>query len=607
MTAGGRRPAGARRALLGLVALAGLAAACGGADTSTTPLTLVPVDGGTITIGIDQAPTGCNPDTATGDTWADQFVLDAVLPSAYLISPGGQAVGNQTLVPDAQLTSTSPQTVVYTLNPKAVWSDGVPITAADFIYAWQQQRGPAPAPGAIPPATAAPVATVQGYQDIKSVTGSNGGHTVTVVFKTPYADWASLFDDLMPAHVLQRTGWDPDCHGLDPAIDLSGGPYVLHAVTARSIELVANPHWWGAAPSASYLDIRVAANASQLARWEASGKTGVIESAGFTPSVLAALADHRGLSSAVKVSSSLLELDFATTAPATADTRVRLAIAHAVDRSALVTSVVGWSTPYVVPAASHLYSQIQKPYPSISFPSSMPNPLDDLNDHATTTTTGPPTAADPFPDTASAAASAQLMTAAGYTLSGAGRWISPTGMPVSLRLVVDEGDAWAAATAPLLAAQLDRAGFAVALSAAPSAQAAGETLAGGGADLGLLPVDTGPFTSEAVAWYTPLLGPPGVDGSQDWSDFDDPALNALLTKGAEQLNPVTGSVSYSQADALLWTQMPSLPLFAEPSLLAVNDDLYGIGPNPFGPNLLWYPQTWQIQQLQPSNDTTPHS
>ena len=33
--------------------------------------------------------------------------------------------------------STKPETIVYTLNPKAVWSDGVPITAADFKYAWE--------------------------------------------------------------------------------------------------------------------------------------------------------------------------------------------------------------------------------------------------------------------------------------------------------------------------------------------------------------------------------------------------------------------------------------------------------------------------------------
>jgi len=42
--------------------------------------------------------------------------------------------------------SLAPQKVVYTINPKAVWSDGTPITAADFIYAWQQQRGTGSAP-----------------------------------------------------------------------------------------------------------------------------------------------------------------------------------------------------------------------------------------------------------------------------------------------------------------------------------------------------------------------------------------------------------------------------------------------------------------------------
>ncbi len=97
--------------------------------------------GGSATVGINQAPTGCNPHTPSGNTWANNYVLGAVLPGAYHITAQGESAVNPNLVQQAELISTTPETVVYTLNPKAVWSDGVPITAADFIYDWQQQRG----------------------------------------------------------------------------------------------------------------------------------------------------------------------------------------------------------------------------------------------------------------------------------------------------------------------------------------------------------------------------------------------------------------------------------------------------------------------------------
>ena len=41
----------------------------------------------------------------------------------------------------ATQTSASPQTILYKINPKAVWSDGTPITYKDFVYSYQAQSG----------------------------------------------------------------------------------------------------------------------------------------------------------------------------------------------------------------------------------------------------------------------------------------------------------------------------------------------------------------------------------------------------------------------------------------------------------------------------------
>ena len=146
-----------------------------------TTVTYVGVAGRAISFGTTESPTGCNPNTVAGDTPGTQTVLAAVLPSPFVpdvVNSASEPTPNSDLIVSAEPVSLKPLTIVYTLNPKAVWSDGVPITAADFKYAWEEQRGD--------PVTSSPdVASIAGYRDIASVTGSNGGHTVTVQVQDP--------------------------------------------------------------------------------------------------------------------------------------------------------------------------------------------------------------------------------------------------------------------------------------------------------------------------------------------------------------------------------------------------------------------------------------
>ena len=173
------------------------------------------VAGGRISFGTDQGPTGCNPHTPTGDSSATQLLLAAVLPSPFFVDFNGDVAPNPNLIQQSELVSTKPETIVYTLNPQAVWSDGVPITAKDFIYSWQEQRADVPADQNA-------VASVAGYRDIASVKGSNNGRTVTVIFRTPFADWKMLFANLLPAHIMEKVGWNPTCATVNPAI--AGAP-----------------------------------------------------------------------------------------------------------------------------------------------------------------------------------------------------------------------------------------------------------------------------------------------------------------------------------------------------------------------------------------------
>jgi ABC-type transport system substrate-binding protein len=197
------------------------------------------------------------------------------------------------------------------------------------------------------------------------------------------------------------------------------------------------------------------------------------------------------------------------------------------------------------------------------------------------------------------------MVASGLSRSGTGKWHSAFAVPLSLRLVVDDSDPWALASGPQVQSQLESAGFAVTLVPAASEAAAGEMLSGGSADLALIPRTSSPFLSQAVAWYSNLLGPAGQDGSQNWSGYDNGTFERLITKASQQLNTTTAAADYLAADTQLWDDVVALPLFTEPSALIFSRKIADVVPTPTSDSLLWYAQYWAVRVRESTNNTTP--
>jgi len=112
-----------------------------------------------------------------------------------------------------KLVKKSPLTVSFLFSPKAVWSDGKPITCADYRATWQMRINPANN-----------VDSRTGWEDIRSVACK--GKAGTVVFKKVYADWESLVagnsSNLMPAHII--AGQDMNKMFQD-SIPVSSGPW----------------------------------------------------------------------------------------------------------------------------------------------------------------------------------------------------------------------------------------------------------------------------------------------------------------------------------------------------------------------------------------------
>src|SRR5579875_3317648 len=122
--------------VVGAAALALGVAACGGGSSSSsgsggsTPAATASVQpGGTATYALDENLVGFNVNTSAANEFVLQEIEDTVLPTVFITTPQSTETLNKDLVTSATQTSTSPQTLVYKINPKATWSDGTPIDA----------------------------------------------------------------------------------------------------------------------------------------------------------------------------------------------------------------------------------------------------------------------------------------------------------------------------------------------------------------------------------------------------------------------------------------------------------------------------------------------
>jgi peptide/nickel transport system substrate-binding protein len=161
-------------------------------------------------------------------------------------------------------------------------------------------------------------------------------------------------------------------------------------------------------------------------------------------------------------------------------------------------------------------------------------------------------------------------------------------------------DPWSAAVGPIVAAQLVAAGFDVDATPMSSAQLYGTALPTGAFDLALVPVDTSAYPSAMGAVFSTSPAITGGAPSQDWSGFEDPKVDALFAQAAQELAPPQAHATYQQIDQALWSAMPTLPLFAEPTLLVWSSTMSGVLDDPGGAGPLWNVRLWALRSAERS-------
>jgi peptide/nickel transport system substrate-binding protein len=493
-------------------------------------------------------PSGFNPNTSKDVGIAVQAVAVTAYPSVFRIHPDFSVRLDKTFMVAAELTSHDPQTITYRIRPDARWSDGVPVTADDFHYLWRNSNGSN---------SKTDVFTTTGYERIKQVTGSADGKTVTAVFDEKFADWQSLFANLLPAHYVRRQpgGWN---RGLDkhPERIPSGGPFRIAGFrSGQTVTLERNDQYWGPKAHLDKIVIRLVPDSDAQLDALRNHEADLI-----APEPTADLINHirrlPGVRSQARPSLGFEHLTFNLKHPILADLAVRQAIATAIDTQQLVDRLLRPVDPNGQVLGNRIWLTGQQPY----------------QDHTGGYGKG------------NTQAARQLLEQAGWTLGGDGVY-AKDGKRLQLRYSTFTGDPRRKAQGELLQAQLADAGIQLRI-ANTTLGTLFDWLTDGNFDIADFYWLGNPFViSSNQDLYRPGSG-------NNVAKFADPTVDALFQQAIGELDPARAAAIGNQIDQQLWTQLPSIPLYQVPSFLAWRQDLLNVQNNPTTETPFWNAGTW---------------
>jgi peptide/nickel transport system substrate-binding protein len=526
--------------------------------------------GGTVTFALDEDLSGFNSLENGDNVFVLTEVMDQTLPRVFVTQPDLKLALNTEVVTSATVVKTNPQTIVYQINPKAVWSDGVPIRAADFIYNWQVQSGN-PAFKDVGGKPFLPAATT-GYNQIKSVTGSHNGKTVTVVLSEPFGDWKALFSQntpLIPAHMAEKVGFDNGFQNFGHPVQVSGGPYEIQSYTpGNDLVEVRNPHYWGPPGKLSKIVFRFILNDSQQPAAVRSGQVNMVNPVLASVPYLDSLKSIPGFTVSVQPSLEFQHIDFNEANPYLALASVRHAIAYGTNRPRMISSIVAPLTSSIGPLNNHIFMPTEVGYADES------GGYGDFNP----------------------AKARQLLRQAGMTMGSDG-YFHPNfgpekGKDFTLAISTTSGVEVRSEIEQLFQADMKAIGVKINIQNYSSNILFGTIAPEGEFQIIEFGWVIAPFKSESEAIYCSYTSPACAI---NWDHYSNPEVDALFNRAVVMTNQDQATALYNQIDRLLWSDMVSLTLFQDPDLFGWSSKYANVVPNTSNIGIPWNANDWAIK------------
>ncbi|MET8876278.1 ABC transporter family substrate-binding protein [Nocardia sp. NPDC004604] len=524
------------------VAIALILSGCGSSDPETSSSSLTSSndinpkergelrEGGNLRLALTNFPATFN----SSHIDADGEVTDLVgwtLPGSIKSNAAGEISTDTNYFTEIKLTNTSPQTIVYTINPKAVWTDGTPITWEDLRSQWYALSGRD---------NAFQVRATQGYAQVDRVERGADDRQAIVTFGQHYAEWQGLFDVIYPkASTATPQAFDAvDRNGLA----VSAGPFVITSIdkAQQRIVLGRNPKWWGETSKLdtvtySVLDYAARLNALQNNELDAATVSGLdeVKTASNAPGIKVRRTPTQRFSHFTfnGAPGSILE-----------DPKLRVAISKGIDRQAIATASQQGVVTDPKPLNNHIFVAGQKGF----------------QDNAASVAYNPEQAAKELDDL-------------GWKLNGDVR--EKDGRKLEIRDVMYQQELWIQ-VAQIAQQNLAKIGVKLIIQTYP------------GNGLFKDVVDPGNFDIVQFSWtgsILPLGALPQIyaynpaNPLSNKGKIGSPELNALIEQTIAELDPEKAIQLANQCDKMIFDEGFSLPITQSPGTIAVREGLANYG------------------------------
>ncbi|WP_054811570.1 ABC transporter family substrate-binding protein [Nocardia arizonensis] len=491
-------------------------------------------EGGNLRLAATSYPANWNTLSNDGNDGEIADIERPLMPRAYQVDAAGQLTIDHNYFTDIQLTGADPQQVTYTINPKATWSDGTPITWEDIASQANALSGRD---------KRYLIAITNGFEFVDRVERGVDDRQAVLTFRQPYGEWRGQFAgnaSLFPKSVTES----PEAFNksLVDAMGPTAGPFVVQSTDRGQgrIVLGRNPKWWGDTPKLDTITFSVLDRAAWV---------GALQNNEIDLVALASADDVKSVRATQGVAvrrapgNRWRHITF-NGAPGSilADPAVRVAIAGAIDRRGIAVAIQNGLVENPQPLNNHVFLRGQEGYQDNSAPVSYD------------------------PDRA-----ARELDALGWKLEGDVR--VKDGRRLEIRDVMYNDQIWVQ-IAQIVQQNLARIGVKLTIDTRPGAGYFTDVIIPGDFDAAqfVFQGDAFPLSSIPQIYYydpTDLQGNYGRIGS--------PALNDLIDRTIAELDPRRAIELANQVDRAVFAEGHSLPLTQSEGNYGVRADLANIG------------------------------
>ena len=525
-----------------LVALALVLAACGSSSkksSNSTGSSSNQKKGGALVIGAEQWPDCINPITqCANSSWLQWLVPIHVLPRLMELDKNNVFVASPLLtkapsVSNGDVKSGPPFSVTYHLNPKAVWSDGTPITSADVVFslhAYNDTKGSL---------------STAGYDQVDfAKTTTPDAQTVNVVFKKVYADWQDVGGGFSGVILEKKMFPSTDVStSMQQSVTFSGGPWLLKSFNKSQEILVPNPKYWDTSRTPFLSQVTFVPRTDTNAEVQAlkSGEVSAIypqPAADNVPQLVGAA----GVGTSFGATTQYENIWFnAKPGHPFADPKLRQAFSYAFDRQKFLDDIVKPFDPTVkmLNCAAWL--------PTVGSWCDSPGPFSDIKFDSSKVDS--------------------IMTADGYTKVG-GIW-SKGGKQLVIKWKENTGNKRREDTQAEFIPELAKQGFKLTTDNVSADTLFQQDLPTGNYDMSMFIQFTSPDPSvTAILSSGQIPGPAnGGKGQNDWW-YSNPKADDLMKSSDSELDNTKRADQIHSLDKILRDDNLNLPLYPFPSLLA---------------------------------------